>query len=50
MCSGKEVAIQTLFIDIAALLWAFDIGRAVDTDGQLIIPLRTAFVDEGLVV
>lgn len=50
MCVGKEVANQALFIDIATLLWAFDIGKAVDEDGQIIVPSRTDVVDNGLTV
>lgn len=50
MCIGKEVANQALFIDIATLLWAFDIERAVGADGRAIVPSSTEFVDEGLVV
>ena len=50
MCIGKEVATQALFIDIAAMLWAFNIETAVDLNNQPIIPSRADCVDEGLVV
>lgn len=50
MCIGKDVANQALFIDIATLLWAFDIEKAIDKDGKIIVPSRTDFVDEGVVV
>lgn len=45
-----HVANQALFIDIAALLWAFNIEAPTGPDGNPILPSRTDFVDEGLVL
>ncbi|TDL16829.1 cytochrome P450 [Rickenella mellea] len=50
ICVGMNVANQALFIDIASILWAVNIEKAVDANGKLIIPSRTECVDEGLVV
>lgn len=51
MCIGKEVANQALFINIATILWAFDIEKALaNAEGRPIVPSRTDFIDEGLVV
>lgn len=44
MCIGKDVANQALFIDIATLLWAFDIEKGIDKEGRIIVPSRTDFV------
>nr|F1SY62.1 RecName: Full=Cytochrome P450 monooxygenase 58 [Postia placenta Mad-698-R]BAK09406.1 cytochrome P450 [Postia placenta] len=49
ICIGMHVANQALFIDIAALLWAFNIEAPTGPDGNPILPSRTDFVDEGLV-
>jgi hypothetical protein len=45
-----HIANQALFIDIASLLWAVSIEKAVGEDGKPIVPSRTECVDEGLVV
>lgn len=45
-----HVANQALFIDIASLLWAVNIEAPIGPDGKPILPSRTEFVDEGLVV
>lgn len=50
ICIGMNLANQALFIDIASLLWAATIEKAIDADGKPIIPSRTDCVDEGLVV
>ena len=44
------IANQALFIDVASLLWAVSIEKAVGPDGKPIVPSRTECVDEGLVV
>ena len=41
---------QGLFIDIASIVWAVNIEKAVDENGSVIIPSRTESVDEGAVV
>ena len=45
-----HIANQALFIDIASILWAVNIEKAVDENGSVIVPSRTDCVDEGLVV
>lgn len=39
-----------MFINIATLLWAFDIGKAKDANGIYVTPDADAFEDRGLVV
>ena len=49
-CVGRYMADDSLFINIAVLLWATKIGRKVDSSGQL-LPLDVdGFVDHGIVV
>ncbi|KAK7446329.1 hypothetical protein VKT23_014535 [Stygiomarasmius scandens] len=50
ICVGMNLANQALFIDIACLLWAFNIEKAYDENGQVIIPSRTEMIDSGIVV
>ena len=50
ICIGMHIANQALFIDVASLLWAVSIEKAVGPDGKAIVPSRTECVDEGLVV
>ena len=49
ICIGIHVANQALFIDIASMLWGLNIEKAVDASGSVIVPSRTAVVDEGVV-
>ncbi|KAJ3558862.1 hypothetical protein NM688_g675 [Phlebia brevispora] len=49
-CVGKDFANQALFMDIATILWAFNIEKTLDAKGQPITPSKTDFLDEGLVV
>jgi cytochrome P450 len=50
VCAGRHVADNTLFINIAVVLWASKIERKKTASGQL-VPLDVdGFVDEGLVV
>lgn len=39
-----------MFIEIAAILWAFNISPAKDEDGKVTLPDVDDCVDEGLVV
>ena len=50
ICIGMNLANQALFIDIASMLWAASIEKALDADGRPIVPSRTECLDEGLVV
>jgi hypothetical protein len=43
-----HIANQALFIDVASLLWAVSIEKAVGPDGKPIVPSRMECVDEGL--
>ena len=50
VCLGRHVSDNSLFINIAVMLWASKIERKKDASGQL-IPLDVdGFVDQGLVV
>lgn len=50
LCVGRHVANNSLFIDIAILLWALKIERKKDASGKL-LPLDVdGFVEDGLVV
>ncbi|TCD61911.1 hypothetical protein EIP91_007725 [Steccherinum ochraceum] len=49
-CIGSLVANSTLLINIATLLWAFDIVKAKDAQGNDITPNPDDFHDEGLVI
>ncbi|KAF8484313.1 cytochrome P450 [Gautieria morchelliformis] len=49
-CVGVAFASQSLFIDFANLLWAFNIGKACDSQGNEITPSLTDVVDAGVVV
>jgi cytochrome P450 len=50
LCVGRHVANNSLFIDIAIVLWANKIDRKKDASGKP-LPLNTeGFLEEGLVV
>jgi len=49
-CVGQHVANNSLFIDIAVLLWATKIERKKDASGQLIPLDLDGFEDHGLTV
>ena len=48
-CQGTHVAERSLFLGIARLLWAFDIEKAVDTEGKPIWPDASELTEGGLV-
>lgn len=50
MCVGASFANQEMFIIIASILWAFNIGKACDANGNVIAPSRTDCIDSGAVV
>ena len=51
ICAGYNFANQSLFIDIACLLWAFNIQKAKDPKtGEVITPDPDDFRDGGLVL
>ncbi|KAI0072737.1 cytochrome P450 [Panus rudis PR-1116 ss-1] len=47
-CVGVTFASQSLFINIAQLLWAFNIQKAVDADGKEITPSLIDVIDAGV--
>lgn len=49
-CVGMNVASQSLFMDIACILWALDIEQATDSQGNRIVPSKVDCVDNGIVV
>ncbi|TCD70035.1 hypothetical protein EIP91_005287 [Steccherinum ochraceum] len=49
-CVGVTFASQSLFINIAQLLWAFDVKKAFDADGNEITPSLTDVIDAGVTV
>ncbi|KAJ3558860.1 hypothetical protein NM688_g677 [Phlebia brevispora] len=49
-CVGKDLANQALFMDIAAILWAFNIEKATDEKGEAISSSSTDFVEEGVLI
>jgi len=50
ICVGMNLALQSLFVDIACILWALEIDKATGNDGNKIVPSRDACVDDGVVV
>jgi len=50
ICAGKEFANNTIFMTIATVLWAFNIEKAKDGNGDLVSPDPNNCIDEGLVV
>ncbi|KAF7791631.1 hypothetical protein EIP86_002650 [Pleurotus ostreatoroseus] len=49
ICPGSNVAMRNLFIEIACVLWAFDISPFYDEKGEPVIPSETDCLDDGLV-
>ncbi|PSR77907.1 hypothetical protein PHLCEN_2v7649, partial [Hermanssonia centrifuga] len=49
ICAGMNLAYQSLFINTAYLLWALNIQKPLDENGEPIVPSGTC-IDEGLVV
>ncbi|TFK67282.1 cytochrome P450 [Pluteus cervinus] len=52
LCVGMNLAVQSLFINVATLLWAANVEPAYDQNGQIITPTNTptGWVDEGGVI
>jgi len=48
--SGLVVAISSLFIDMASLLWAFDFEQVLDKSEKIIEPDAEGLVDSGLAI
>jgi hypothetical protein len=49
ICPGMHIAMNSLFIVITRILWAFDINPLKDSDGKPIIPSTEDFIG-GLVI
>lgn len=47
-CVGKDLANQALFMDIATILWAFNIEKAQTSQGELVTPSSDDILDEGV--
>ncbi|KAF8917165.1 cytochrome P450 [Mucidula mucida] len=45
ICPGRYLAMDTAFIAIASLLWAFEFKKARDENGEEIVPDDTAYTD-----
>ena len=45
ICTGMHLARNSIFINIARLMWAFDIQPALDAEGKPIIPDSTNYTD-----
>jgi len=50
ICIGKNLAIQSLWITISHLLWAFDFKKGYDGQGLEVTPNACDFVDNGVTV
>ena len=50
LCVGRDLAQQSLFINIATMLWGANISPSVDNQGAPVLPSSTALVDKGLAV
>ncbi|KAJ3558639.1 hypothetical protein NM688_g803 [Phlebia brevispora] len=50
ICPGKHYAYRSLFITISSMIWAFDIRKAKDAEGNEVTPSVTELVDEGVSV
>jgi len=50
ICIGKDLAMNSLWITIAYLLWAFDFQKEVDAEGREVTPSETDFFDHGVTV
>lgn len=49
-CVGKLLANESLFIDVARILWAVNIDRVRDESGKELLPDTESIVDIGLVI
>ncbi|KAF9023889.1 cytochrome P450 [Hymenopellis radicata] len=45
ICAGRYFALQGAYIQVACLLWAFNIGPAQDANGNDVLPDPNAYVD-----
>ncbi|KAJ7321576.1 cytochrome P450 [Mycena albidolilacea] len=50
ICIGRHVANNSLFIDIACILWAANIRPTKDVGGKPVMPVESEIINDGLVV
>ncbi|KAJ7305648.1 cytochrome P450 [Mycena albidolilacea] len=50
ICVGRHVSNNSMLIEIACLLWSFNIRPGKNKDGNIVLPDPTDSIDEGLVV
>ncbi|KAJ6540375.1 cytochrome P450 [Mycena capillaripes] len=50
LCIGRHVANNSLFIDIACILWAANIRPTKDAEGKSVMPIESESINDGLVV
>ncbi|KZO96403.1 cytochrome P450 [Calocera viscosa TUFC12733] len=50
ICPGRDFANNTLFIDMAYLLWAFDFAPGTDERGTQVLPNPDKYQDHGLMI
>ncbi|KAJ7940382.1 cytochrome P450 [Mycena leptocephala] len=50
ICVGRHVANRTLFIQMALILWSFNISPGKDADGNTVLPDPDAMIASGVVV
>ncbi|KIK51147.1 hypothetical protein GYMLUDRAFT_252319 [Collybiopsis luxurians FD-317 M1] len=50
ICVGRHIANNSMFIEIASMLWALNISPEVDANGKAVLPNSLESIDEGLVV
>lgn len=49
-CAGMHIANNLLFVNVANVLWGYDVKKALDEFGKAITPSAMDFEDGGLVV
>lgn len=50
ICVGRHVATNSVFIEIANILWGLNIGPAKNSQGSFVLPDCNDSIDDGLVV
>ncbi|KAF8904842.1 cytochrome P450 [Mucidula mucida] len=50
LCVGRHVATNSLFIDIACILWALNVDVPKDAEGKRMVPDSLKYFSEGLVL
>ncbi|KAJ7780309.1 cytochrome P450 [Mycena maculata] len=50
ICVGRYVSNNSMFIEIASLLWSFNIGAGRNQEGNIVLPDPMDTIDDGLIV